>query len=155
MIRDAAERAARASVEPAVREHLAAAKQCEQEARRIEQQMEQRERIYDVKERRAIASVRERADAYNRAESARDELAKDWRQREEQAKDMTPDEVAEADRSRDAWLEQRSTERHESLVRDQVRGIEHAGVPRTWSYTARRSTSGGGEDRWSDALLQS
>ena len=91
--------------------------------------MAQRERIYDIKERRAVASVAERADAHDRAESARDELAKDWRQREELAKDMTPDEVAEADRSRDAWLEQRAAERHEFLVRDQVRGIEHAAAP--------------------------
>jgi hypothetical protein len=42
---------------------------------------------------------------------------------------MTPDEVAEADRSRDAWLEERAAERHEFLVRDQVRGIEHAPLP--------------------------
>jgi|GEM_PF-2094747 len=129
LIRDAAEKAARTSVEPEVRDHLAAANQREREARRIEQAVAQRERIYDGKERRAIASVAERVDAHNRAESAREELAKDWRQRGELAADMTPDEVAEADRSRDAWLKQRTAERHESLVRDQVRGIEHAAVP--------------------------
>jgi hypothetical protein len=57
MIRDAAERAASASVEPDMRGHLAAAKQSEQAASRIEQQMAQRERIYDMKERQAVASV--------------------------------------------------------------------------------------------------
>jgi len=125
MIRDAAEKAAHASVEPEVRGHLAAVKQSEQEARRIEQQMAQRERIYEMKERRVAASVVERA----RAESARAELAKDWRQREKLAKDMTPEEIAEADYSRDAWLDQLAVERHEFLVRDQVRGIEHAVAP--------------------------
>jgi len=79
--------------------------------------------------RRAAASVAEQADAHDRAKSARVELAKDWRQREKLAKDMTPEEVAEADRSRDAWLEERAVERHEFLLRDQVRGIEHAPLP--------------------------
>lgn len=91
--------------------------------------MAQRERIYVMKKRRAAASVAERADAHERAESARDELAKDWRQREELAKDMSPEEVAEADRSRDALLEKLAVERHEFLVRGQVRGIEHAAAP--------------------------
>jgi conjugative relaxase-like TrwC/TraI family protein len=129
MSRDAAERAARASVEPDVRGHLAAAKQSEQEAIRIEQQMAQRERIYDMEARRAAASVAGRADAHDRAKSARDELAKDWRRLEELAKEMTPDEVAEADRSRDAWLEERAAEQHEFLVRDQVHGIDHVSLP--------------------------
>jgi hypothetical protein len=91
--------------------------------------MAQRERIYDIETRRAAASVAERSDAHDRAKSARDELSKDWRRREELAKDMTPDEVADADRSRDAWLEERAAERHEFLVRDQVRGAEHASLP--------------------------
>jgi hypothetical protein len=129
MSRDAADRVARASVEPEVRGHLAAARQLGQEANRIEQQMAHRERAYDIKERRAAASVAERAAAHDRAKSARDELARDWRQREELAKEMTPDEVAEADRSRDAWLEERAAKRHEFLVRDQVRGIENAPLP--------------------------
>jgi hypothetical protein len=73
--------------------------------------------------------VAERADAQDRAESARDKLANDWREREELAKDMTPNEIAEADQSRDAWLDQRAAEWHEFLVRDQVRGIEHAAAP--------------------------
>jgi hypothetical protein len=129
MSRDAAEKATRASVEPEVRGHLAAAKQSEQEASRIEQQMAQRERIYAIEARRAAASVAKRADAHDRAKSARDELSKDWRQREELAKDMTPDELADADRSRDAWLEERAAKRREFLVRDQVRGIEHVPLP--------------------------
>jgi hypothetical protein len=129
MVRDAAEKAARASVDPEVRGHLAAGKQSEQEASRIEQQMALRERLYDMEGRRAAASVAKRADAHDRAKSARDELANDWRQREELAKDMTPDELADADRSRDAWLEERAAERREFLVRDQVRGIEHAPLP--------------------------
>jgi len=130
MSRDAADRAARASVEPEVRGHLAAAKQAEQEASLIEQQMAKRERIYDMETRRAAASVAERADAHDRANSAHDKLSKDWRQREELAKDMTSDEVAAADRTRDAWLEERAAERHEFLTRDQVRGIENAAQSR-------------------------
>jgi hypothetical protein len=126
---DAAEKAARASVETEVRGYLAAAKHAEQEASRIEQQMAQRQRICDMEARRAAASVAERTDAHGRAKSSRDELSKDWRKREELAKDMTPDEVADADRSRDAWLEERAVERHEFLVRDQVRGIGHAPLP--------------------------
>jgi hypothetical protein len=129
MSRDAAEKAARGSVESEVRGQLVAAKQSEQEASRIEQQMAQRERAYDVRERRAAASAAERVDAHDRANSARDELAKDWRQREELTKDMTPDEVTDADRSRDAWLEERAAKRHEFLVRDQVRWIEHVPLP--------------------------
>jgi hypothetical protein len=42
---------------------------------------------------------------------------------------MTPDELADADRSRDAWLEERAAKRREFLVRDQVRGIEHVPLP--------------------------
>jgi len=125
MILAAADKAARASVEPEVRAHVAAADQLEQQARRIEQQMQGRERAYDVKERRAVAAVTERVDAHHRTEAARDELAAEWRHREELAAEMTPEEIAEADRSRDELLEQQAAARHEFLVRDQIRGIEH------------------------------
>jgi conjugative relaxase-like TrwC/TraI family protein len=129
MIRDAADRAARASVEPEVRQHVAGAEQFEQEARRIEQQMDQHGRAYDAKARRAVAPVAERVDVHDRAQAARDELAADWRQREELAETMTPEEIAEADRTRDTLLERQAAERHEFLVRDQVRGIEHHLAP--------------------------
>ena len=129
MIRDAAEKTARASVEPEVREHVAAAEQLEQEANRIEQQRRQRELSYDAKERRAVAAVTGRVDAHQRAEAAREELAAEWRHHEELAAGMTPEEVAEADRSRDELLEQQAAARHEFLVRDQTRGIEHHVAP--------------------------
>ena len=129
MIRDAAEKAARASVEPEVRAHVAAADQLERQAARIEQQMRQRELSYDAKERRAVAAVTERVNAHHRAEAARDELGAEWRHREEPAVKMTPEELAEADRSRDELLEQQAAARHEFLVRDQIRGIEHHVAP--------------------------
>jgi hypothetical protein len=68
-------------------------------------------------------------DVHDRAQAARDELAADWRQREELAETMTPEEIAEADRTRDTLLERQAAERHEFLVRDQVRGIEHHLAP--------------------------
>jgi hypothetical protein len=129
MIRGAAEKTARESVEPEVRAHVAAADQFEQQAARIERQTRQRERSYDAKERRAVAAVTERVDAHHRAEAARDELAAEWRHREELAVKMTPEELAEADRSRDELLEQQAAARHEFLVRDQIRGIEHHVAP--------------------------
>jgi conjugative relaxase-like TrwC/TraI family protein len=129
VIRDAAEKAALASVEPEARAHVAAADQFEQQAGRIEQQMQQRERSYDVKERRAVASVTERVEARHRAEAAHDELAGEWRHREELAVEMTPEEVAEADRSREELLERQAAARHDFLVRDQIRGIAHHLAP--------------------------
>lgn len=38
---------------------------------------------------------------------------------------MTPEEVAKADRSRDAWLERQEERRQELLIRERTRSIQH------------------------------
>jgi hypothetical protein len=124
-VNDASANAACSSVRAEVRAHLADAERLEQEAAVREQRMRQRELIYDGKERQSARYPEAVEDAHEHARGERGELAKERRHREELAEGMTPEEIAKADRSRDAWLERREEQRQELLLRERTKSIEH------------------------------